>query len=481
MGDTMMNNGEEEDLSPTLRLRGLPYNAREDDVKEFFGYHARFLRADNPISLIPNRDGRPSGLAMACFVSQATARIAQRDLDRKMMGTRYIEVFGPLNHNTHRFMKNPGPMTEGMVLRELRALLRKKGSMLMSMLGVLLSDEGRQFLKSQGIGLKAFFQRVKDEFAIEGKEGEEKLFWLHPKNNPHTMSHGHMAPLGGHGQQHQHQHQHAQQHQHHHQHQHAQQHRQHQHQQHQHAQQQRQNGHHFSMQMNNHMNNNHGGFIETAAHPHNAAMGMGHKHQHQQQHQHQQHQNQKFSSERPKVHGRSKSQQHHQHQQPATHGTHQRNNFHGHKNTNAINGVSIGANGQNGNNGHRGYGKNGGAGGAMMTNMNMNKNKNIQSHQQKHQVQQYQQQQQQHSMSNVKKHMNYHGNNNNNTHDKRFFGTINNQQSSIINHQGGSLTRSVSVDSFTPAVIPPMHQGNMGSYGSYDACAPVNASCATCY
>lgn len=175
--------GEEEDLSPTLRLRGLPYNAREEDVRDFFGYHTRFLRAENPISLIPNRDGRPSGLAMVSFVSQATARIAQRDLDRKMMGTRYIEVFGPLNHNTHRFMKNPGPMTEVMVLRELRALLRKKGAMLMSMLGVLLSDEGRQFLKSQGIGLKAFFQRVEDEFVVEGKKGEEKVIWLHPKNS----------------------------------------------------------------------------------------------------------------------------------------------------------------------------------------------------------------------------------------------------------------------------------------------------------
>jgi len=73
-------------------------------------------------------------------------------------------------------------MTEVMVLRELRALLRKKGAMLMSMLGVLLSDEGRQFLKSQGIGLKAFFQRVEDEFVVEGKKGEEKVIWLHPKN-----------------------------------------------------------------------------------------------------------------------------------------------------------------------------------------------------------------------------------------------------------------------------------------------------------
>jgi len=174
---------EEEDGSPTLRLRGLPYNAREEDVIEFLGYHARFLIADNPICLIPNRDGRPSGLALASFVSQATSRIAQRDLDRKMMGTRYVEVFGPLNHTTHRIVNCPGPMTTVMVLRELRALLRKKGSMLMSMVGVLLSDDGRQFLKSLGIGLKAFLQRTEDEFLVEGKKGEEKVIWLRPKNS----------------------------------------------------------------------------------------------------------------------------------------------------------------------------------------------------------------------------------------------------------------------------------------------------------
>eukprot|EP00397_Hematodinium_sp_SG-2012_P001816 GEMP01001821.1.p1 GENE.GEMP01001821.1~~GEMP01001821.1.p1 ORF type:complete len:423 (+),score=58.66 GEMP01001821.1:187-1455(+) len=167
----------EEEVSPTLRLRGLPYSAREGDVREFFGYHTRFLRPDNPISFIPNRDGRPSGLAMASFVSQATARIAQRDLDRKMMGSRYIEVFGPLNQSTHRTFKNHGPISELTVLRELRSLLRKKGTMLMSMMGVLLSDEARQFLKSHGIGLKAFFQRCEEEFQVEGKKGEEKVIW----------------------------------------------------------------------------------------------------------------------------------------------------------------------------------------------------------------------------------------------------------------------------------------------------------------
>merc|ERR1712224_1043309 len=108
MGGSSRNNIQEDDSHPTLRLRGLPYTATEQDVKNFFGYHTRFFNTENPIRLLLNRDGRPSGLATVVFISQATARIAQRDLDRKMIGSRYIEVFGPLS-NGNRFVTNAGP------------------------------------------------------------------------------------------------------------------------------------------------------------------------------------------------------------------------------------------------------------------------------------------------------------------------------------------------------------------------------------
>jgi len=160
----------------SLRLRGLPFDATESDVWAFFDGHARFFRPENPVVLIPNRYGRPSGLAIVSFMNQAAARIAQKDLDRKTMGTRYIEVFGPLKGISRT--SNEGSITQITVLQELRAHLSKKGSMLMSMLGVLLSDEARHYLRSNGIGLKEFFEKCADEFVVEGKRGEEQVLRL---------------------------------------------------------------------------------------------------------------------------------------------------------------------------------------------------------------------------------------------------------------------------------------------------------------
>jgi len=160
----------------SLRLRGLPFDATESDVWAFFDGHARFFRPENPVVLIPNRYGRPSGLAIVSFMNQAAARIAQKDLDRKTMGTRYIEVFGPLKGISRT--SNEGSITQITVLQELRAHLSKKDSMLMSMLGVLLSDEARHYLRSNGIGLKEFFEKCADEFVVEGKRGEEQVLRL---------------------------------------------------------------------------------------------------------------------------------------------------------------------------------------------------------------------------------------------------------------------------------------------------------------
>lgn len=77
--------------SSVLRIRGLPYAATEDDIKNFFsgleivGVH-----------LIADHLGRPSGEAYIEFPNEDMSRRGLA-MDRKTMGSRYIEVFAS-NH-----------------------------------------------------------------------------------------------------------------------------------------------------------------------------------------------------------------------------------------------------------------------------------------------------------------------------------------------------------------------------------------------
>lgn len=71
--------------SPILRLRGLPFQSTEDDVRDFFkGFSVKEVH-------ICKRSGRLTGESYVQFDSSDIAAAALKQLDRKYIGQRYIE------------------------------------------------------------------------------------------------------------------------------------------------------------------------------------------------------------------------------------------------------------------------------------------------------------------------------------------------------------------------------------------------------
>ncbi|CAK9005179.1 unnamed protein product [Durusdinium trenchii] len=135
-----------------VQLRGLPYKATVEDIRNFLDTHVEHLHEENPIHLILNRDGRPSGFARVLFESQESARLARDELHLRGMEDRYVEVFlypeRPSKGRNRRLEEGEKPamaeangMTLDTVVNECRAEMAKPGKrkMLLSMLGVNLS------------------------------------------------------------------------------------------------------------------------------------------------------------------------------------------------------------------------------------------------------------------------------------------------------------------------------------------------------
>lgn len=72
-----------------LRMRGLPFSASRDDIVRFFtGYNP----VPESVVLTFRNDGRATGEAYIGFLSPEDSKRAM-ELHRKMMGSRYIELF----------------------------------------------------------------------------------------------------------------------------------------------------------------------------------------------------------------------------------------------------------------------------------------------------------------------------------------------------------------------------------------------------
>ncbi|KAJ8424745.1 hypothetical protein Cgig2_013526 [Carnegiea gigantea] len=72
-----------------LRLRGLPYSARREDIKNFF---KDFVLEDDVIHITYNSAGKPSGEAFVEFSSPDDSKAAMVK-DNMTLGSRYIELF----------------------------------------------------------------------------------------------------------------------------------------------------------------------------------------------------------------------------------------------------------------------------------------------------------------------------------------------------------------------------------------------------
>ncbi|XP_031110646.1 heterogeneous nuclear ribonucleoprotein F-like [Ipomoea triloba] len=77
------------EVTPVLRMRGLPYSAAKDDIIEFF---KDFVLSEESVHITLNFEGRPTGEAFVEFANPEDAKVALAK-DRMSLGSRYIELF----------------------------------------------------------------------------------------------------------------------------------------------------------------------------------------------------------------------------------------------------------------------------------------------------------------------------------------------------------------------------------------------------
>eukprot|EP00747_Dinoflagellata_sp_TGD_P167431 gnl/TRDRNA2_/TRDRNA2_191853_c0_seq1.p1 gnl/TRDRNA2_/TRDRNA2_191853_c0~~gnl/TRDRNA2_/TRDRNA2_191853_c0_seq1.p1 ORF type:complete len:812 (+),score=169.45 gnl/TRDRNA2_/TRDRNA2_191853_c0_seq1:79-2436(+) len=203
-----------------VQLRGLPYRATVADIKAFLGSHTQTLKDENSVQLVLNRDGRPSGFARVQFNSPASAKAARDELHMRHMEVgagansnattaqatgqnsgpdRYVEIFLYSERpNKLRFKKATSEtlagcavagepvdpemagVTKEQVVHECREHMKSpgKGQLLLSMLGVALSQGARMYLKRTDQGLKHFLAQYPHEFMVDSAKGRECVIYL---------------------------------------------------------------------------------------------------------------------------------------------------------------------------------------------------------------------------------------------------------------------------------------------------------------
>lgn len=218
-------------------LRGIPHRASVDDIKAFLGEHVQELKEEigptpqigsHAVKLILDHKGRISGFARLQFKTREAAQRCKEEVHMKTMEDRYVECFlyddppfkmssgiaknkvveeysegepqGPLAHP--RPLTSPidiSHVTPEQVCQEVEQYLQAAGQnrMLLSMLGVALSQESRTFLKKskqlQKQGLKEVLAYYPHLFHVEGTRGCETLTYT-PDCPPQTASHPRLPP-----------------------------------------------------------------------------------------------------------------------------------------------------------------------------------------------------------------------------------------------------------------------------------------------
>lgn len=186
-----------------VQLRGLPYKATVEDIRNFLGEHCDRLASDAAIYLVLNRDGRPSGFARVLFTSPEAARACRDDRHLRSMDDRYVEVFlfSDRPSKGRKLLRSeestppqvdinfrPGALplgtphdkllvTHDHVLHECRNAMSDPTDrrILLSMLGVALTPGARAYLKHADLGLKNFLVQYPNEFEVDGQKGSEHV------------------------------------------------------------------------------------------------------------------------------------------------------------------------------------------------------------------------------------------------------------------------------------------------------------------
>ena len=71
-----------------MKLRGLPYSATKRDIIDFF---VGFDVSESDIVFECNK-GKPTGFALVFLSNKDDVQRARRELDRKHVGNRYVDV-----------------------------------------------------------------------------------------------------------------------------------------------------------------------------------------------------------------------------------------------------------------------------------------------------------------------------------------------------------------------------------------------------
>jgi hypothetical protein len=83
----------------SIRLRGLPFHATEEEVWEFLKqpeFNAQhFLSGKESVSIIRRRNGRATGQALLSLAAPAPWELFRTHLHMRCMGERYVEVLEP--------------------------------------------------------------------------------------------------------------------------------------------------------------------------------------------------------------------------------------------------------------------------------------------------------------------------------------------------------------------------------------------------
>ncbi|CRG97256.1 RNA-binding protein, putative [Plasmodium gallinaceum] len=85
---------------PRLKLRGLPFDASEEEIRNFFK-NFQLSKQGYPIHIIKGAKNKPTGHAYVYFDDEEEARNACKTLNRKFLRDRYVEIYIDyiFNHN----------------------------------------------------------------------------------------------------------------------------------------------------------------------------------------------------------------------------------------------------------------------------------------------------------------------------------------------------------------------------------------------